>query len=390
MTNQEWRTIEPDDLFRLQFLQDARLSPDGKQIAYNLSHVDESGDKECCAVWLLSPRTGEARQLTDGQAIDSNLSWSPDGQKIAFFSTRSGVKQLYTIAVDGGESRMLTDLAQGVGRGPVWCPDGKHIAFSARATAEPVYPTKPYRVTRKIYRLDGLGFLHNAVHDLFIVPAAGGAARNLTQDENHKCRYTAPEWSPDSQEILFTTTFFPDEHRFFASLRVANLDGEVRDLVRDWGYAAYSAVWSPDRARVIFVLVNRLREKFGMATIWITHDLGVVAGLVDRVIVMYAGFIVESASVLDLYKKTSHPYTLGLLQSIPSIHATIATDRLIPIEGSPPDLLLEPVHCPFAQRCKFAVEKCWQKNPPLQRVASDHDAVCWRWEDVRAMGASQR
>ena len=140
----------------------------------------------------------------------------------------------------------------------------------------------------------------------------------------------------------------------------------------------------------IIDLVNRLREQFGMATIWITHDLGVVAGLVDRVIVMYAGFIVETASALDLYKKTSHPYTLGLLQSIPSIHATIATDRLIPIEGSPPDLLLEPVHCPFAPRCKFAVEKCWQENPPLQRVASDHDAACWRWEDVRAMGASQR
>ena len=255
-------------------MQDARLSPDGKLIAYSLSHVDESGDKGCCAVWLLSPRTGEARQLTDGQAIDSNLSWSQDGRQIAFFSSRSGVKQLYTIAVDGGEARMLTDLAQGVGRGPVWSPDGKHIAFSARATAEPVYPTKPYRVTRKIYRLDGLGFLHNAVHDLFIVPAAGGAARNLTQDENHNCRYTAPEWSPDSQEILFTTTFFPDEHRFFAALRVANLDGEVRDLVRDWGYAAYSAVWSPDGARVIFV-GNRNEEPFSAQNhLWVVNRNG--------------------------------------------------------------------------------------------------------------------
>ena len=136
-------------------------------------------------------------------------------------------------------------------------------------------------------------------------------------------------------------------------------------------------------------LVNRLRKQFGMATIWITHDLGVVAGLVNRVIVMYAGFIVETASVFDLYKKTSHPYTLGLLQSIPSLHATIATDRLIPIEGAPPDLLLEPVHCPFAPRCKFAVEQCWQENPPLKRVASQHYSACWRAEDVRAMGASQ-
>ena len=247
------RTIEPDDLFRLQFLQDTKLSPDGKRIAYCVSHVDECGDKEFCAVWLLSPQTGEARQLTDGQAIDSNLSWSPDGQRLAFFSNRSGVKQLYTIPVDGGEAHILTYLPQGVGRGPVWSPDGKHIAFSARAIAEPVYPTKPYRVTRKIYRLDGMGYLHNAAHDLFIVPSGGGAARNLTQDENHNCRYTAPEWSPDSREILFTTTFFPDDYRFFAALRVANLDGEVRDLVREWGYASYSAVWTPDGAHVVFV-----------------------------------------------------------------------------------------------------------------------------------------
>ena len=136
-------------------------------------------------------------------------------------------------------------------------------------------------------------------------------------------------------------------------------------------------------------LVNRLRQQFGMATIWITHDLGVVAGLVNRVIVMYAGFIVETASVFDLYKKTSHPYTLGLLRSIPSIHATIASDRLIPIEGAPPDLLQEPVHCPFAPRCQFAVEQCWQENPPLQRVAPEHHSACWRWEEVRADGDLQ-
>ncbi len=253
MTGETQRTLQPEDLFRFQFLQDARLSPSGKQVAYCISHVDAAKDAEFCAIWLLSPQTGEARQLTDGQAVDSNPVWSPDESQIAFFSTRSGVKQLHTIPADGGDIRMLTNLPQGVGRGPAWSPDGRHIAFSARANAEPVFPTKPYRVTRKIYRLDGLGYLHNAVHDIFVVPAAGGEARNLTRDENHNCRYTAPEWSPDSQEILFTTTFFPDEYRFFAALRVANLNGEVRDLVRDWGYASYSAVWSPDGARVVFV-----------------------------------------------------------------------------------------------------------------------------------------
>ncbi|MDA1330844.1 MAG: ABC transporter ATP-binding protein, partial [Chloroflexi bacterium] len=137
-------------------------------------------------------------------------------------------------------------------------------------------------------------------------------------------------------------------------------------------------------------LVNRLKDRLGMAIIWITHDLGVVAGLVDRVIVMYAGFIVESAPVFDLYKRTSHPYTLGLLRSMPSIHATMETNRLMPVEGTPPDLYLEPTRCPFAPRCQFAEERCWQANPPLQQVSHNHHSACWRWEDVQAAGAHGR
>ena len=274
MPSERQRTIEPDDLFRFQFLQDAKLSPCGTWIAYSVSHVDAARDMELCAIWLLSPETGEARQLTCGLAIDSNPSWSPDEQQLAFFSNRSGVKQLYTIPVAGGEAHQLTSLPQGVGRGPVWSPDGRHIAFSARPTSEPVYPTRPYRVTRKIYRLDGMGYLHNAAHDLFVVPSAGGSARNLTQDENHNCRYTAPEWSPDSQEILFTTAFFPDEYRFFAALRVANLDGEVRDLVREWGYASYSAVWTPEGAHVAFV-GNRIDAPFSAQNhLWVVDRMG--------------------------------------------------------------------------------------------------------------------
>ena len=274
MTSDTQRTVQPEDLFQLQFLQDAKLSPSGKRVAYCISHVDTAQDEEYCAIWVLSPQTGKARQLTDGQAVDSNPVWSPDERQIAFFSDRSGVKQLHTISVDGGEMRMLTDLPQGVGRGPAWSPDGKHIAFSARATSEPVFPTKPYRVTRKIYRLDAMGYLHNAVHDIFVVPAAGGEARNLTRDENHNCRYTAPEWSPDSREILFTTTFFPDEYRFFAALRVASLNGEVRDLVRDWGYASYSAVWSPDGASVTFV-GNRIDAPFSAQNhLWVVDSKG--------------------------------------------------------------------------------------------------------------------
>lgn len=132
----------------------------------------------------------------------------------------------------------------------------------------------------------------------------------------------------------------------------------------------------------IVELVKKLQEDFDMAIIWITHDLGVVAGMVDRVAVMYSGFIIEEGSVHDLYKKTSHPYTLGLLQSIPKVDAKNQT-RLTSIEGLPPDLLNEPTHCPFAPRCSFAVDKCWEENPALIPIAPNHSSACWRWEDVR-------
>ncbi len=123
-------------------------------------------------------------------------------------------------------------------------------------------------------------------------------------------------------------------------------------------------------------LVGRLKDELGMAIIWITHDLGVVAGMAERVLVMYSGFIVEEAPVDQIYLRPRHPYTLGLLRSIPRLDLG-RQKRLIPIEGLPPDLLEAPTHCPFAPRCQFAFDKCWQENPPLELVGDNHRAACW-------------
>ena len=130
----------------------------------------------------------------------------------------------------------------------------------------------------------------------------------------------------------------------------------------------------------IIELVAGLQKQLGMAIIWITHDLGVVASLVEKVAVMYAGHIVEMAPTRDLYKKTAHPYTLGLLESIPSIEAK--EERLIPIKGSPPDLHQEMTFCPFAPRCRYVVDKCLEENPPLISVDTNHLSACWRAEEV--------
>ena len=130
----------------------------------------------------------------------------------------------------------------------------------------------------------------------------------------------------------------------------------------------------------IVELALKMREQMGMAMIWITHDLGVVAGLADRVMVMYAGFVVEEARVDDVYDDPRHPYTLALLEALPRADRR-RDHRLKSIPGAPPSLLVEPRGCPFAPRCEFVLERCWTENPALSAVGPGHRIACW--VDVR-------
>ncbi len=125
----------------------------------------------------------------------------------------------------------------------------------------------------------------------------------------------------------------------------------------------------------IVELVKRLKDELCMAIIWITHDLGVVAGIAERVLVMYAGFIVEEAYVDELYENPQHPYTLALLAALPRIDRR-RDRRLKSIPGAPPNLLVAPNGCPFAARCEFAFERC-RENPPLLPVGQNHKSACW-------------
>jgi oligopeptide transport system ATP-binding protein len=129
-------------------------------------------------------------------------------------------------------------------------------------------------------------------------------------------------------------------------------------------------------------LVKRLQDEIGMAVIWITHDLGVVAGLVNRVNVMYAGFIVETGPVKDIYARPRHPYTIGLLGSLPRLDET-QHEKLISIEGLPPDLIAPPPGCPFAPRCDYVTDQCQAENPTLRSVGLDHQTACWNLEATK-------
>jgi len=131
----------------------------------------------------------------------------------------------------------------------------------------------------------------------------------------------------------------------------------------------------------VFELVDELMVQYGMGTILITHDLAVVASACQRVIIMYAGRIVEAAPAVPLYERPLHPYTRGLLRSIPRLAEEIRP-RLFSIPGEVPDLIDLPAGCHFAPRCGHADERCRRNDPPLEAVAADRFAACLRVGEI--------
>jgi oligopeptide/dipeptide ABC transporter ATP-binding protein len=130
----------------------------------------------------------------------------------------------------------------------------------------------------------------------------------------------------------------------------------------------------------ILKLILKLRAETGMAVLFVTHDLGVVAQTCDRVAVMYAGRIAETADTAQLFARPSHPYTRALLGALPALHGK--QDRLEPIGGAPPDLSAPPPGCRFHPRCRFAVGQCAREEPPLLDVEPGHLSACLRMKEI--------
>lgn len=128
----------------------------------------------------------------------------------------------------------------------------------------------------------------------------------------------------------------------------------------------------------ILELIKDIQKKIQMAVILITHDFGIVADMADDIIVMYGGGIVERGTVFDIFERPKHPYTLGLLKSLPRID--IKQDRLIPIEGTPIDLLNMKTGCPFSTRCEECMKVCIENKPPIVQFEEGHFSACWLHE----------
>ena len=134
----------------------------------------------------------------------------------------------------------------------------------------------------------------------------------------------------------------------------------------------------------ILELMKSLTTEFGVALIVITHNLGVVARYADRMNIMYAGKIIERGSAMEVYANPRHPYTVGLLHSVPRLDQP-RREKLDPIEGQPPDLINVPQGCSFRARCRWAIDKCATEAPPLMPIGEGHWSACWRAEELHML-----
>jgi dipeptidyl aminopeptidase/acylaminoacyl peptidase len=232
------RPIAPDDLFRFRFPVAADLSPDATRVVFAQTRVvraetDDEEDVEQSDLYLLELETGEIRRLTFSDSTNSAPAISPDGSAVVFTSSRTEKPQLWLLPLDGGEPRRLTDLPQGVGGGAVWSPDGRSIAFTAGPQDEPRKPEHPYRVTRTVWRFDGVGVLDEAVQDIYVVGVEEGSEpRRLTED---RFLNSTPKWTADGRALVYIASHDPDSHDILSRLRQVDLEGTVVDLTAPEG-----------------------------------------------------------------------------------------------------------------------------------------------------------
>ena len=242
------RPIVPEDLFKFRFLMGADLSPDARLAVYALSRSDLGQNRDCIDLFVVDTASGAIRQLTDDPAVLGSPAFSPDGKSIAFLSMTTGVSQVFVIPATGGEARAITSMPRGVGGGPVWSPDGKHIAFTAGQQSEPRDPNKPYRVSRAVWRADGMGLIDDVIQDIHAIAIDGGEPRRLTNDA--ALNYN-PVWAADGNSIIYAASFDPRSAPMATHLRFVTLDGKTMDLANSGFLVSHAAC--PD-GRIAFVL----------------------------------------------------------------------------------------------------------------------------------------
>ena len=189
--------------------------------------------------------------------------------------------------------------------------------------------------------------------------------------------------------LLLSASIFPmmtnSVIRSFAWINILGSNGIINKAMIAMGLICHPQLLIADEPTTaldvtiqaqILELMQELRKKLGMSIIMITHDLGVVASMCEKIAVMYAGHIVEYGTTDEIFYNPQHEYTKGLINSIPKLNTEVR-ERLVPIEGTPVDLLNPPAGCPFAPRCKNCMKICLSKMPPRTELSDTHYTYCW-------------
>jgi len=242
---------QPSDLLRFVDLGGGALVPGSSAVVYAANTLDGETASKDTALWLAD--SGEQRRLAPADAAQSRPSVSPDGSRVAFLQVQAGadgkdVTQLCVCPLAGGETTVLTSFPRGTGPvGPAWSPDGRYLAVDA-SDAPPRDPELAYRVSRSIWRLDGMGLVDDKLTEIFVVPAAGGPAQRLTSEDGV---VSFLHWSPDGTSILFGTFGTADSASY--DIKIAQYPAGAIRSVTSAPFLAYTAVaaWLPD-GRVVY------------------------------------------------------------------------------------------------------------------------------------------
>lgn len=274
------RGMLPTDLFRIQWVSDARLSPDGRLVAFTVTCLDEEADDYRSAIWVV-PADGATppSRFTGGAGKDSAPRWSPDGARLAFLSDREdGKTQVYVIDVTGGEAHKLTAIPQAAGA-PVWSPDGTRLVTVVRTGGEEEGSkqgkpkTPPGRVITTLkYRANGEGFTYDRRRHLFVVDVVAGETRQLTDGDWDD---TQPAWSPDGRRVAFVSARHDSrDHDHAVDIFLVDAAGGEPMRLTPGGGACALPAWSPNGGAIAYLGYTDAEDSPRNSRLWLVPAAG--------------------------------------------------------------------------------------------------------------------